>query len=310
MRSLPLGRSGLRVSALTLGTLGWGTDVEPETAREQLEAYVAGGGHTLDTAHGYGLGETEQIIGDLTREVVDRDDLTIITKAGISRTTGDRVVDTSRGTLMRQLDLSLERMRTSYVDLWLVHTWSDEPALEETLSALEWAVSTGRARYVGVSNYQGWQMTRAHALLQQARVSLVANEIEYSLLRREAEQEVCPAAAHLGVGLLAWSPLARGALTGKYRHNVPADSRAAQRPSLLEPYLDDHSRAVVEAVSTAADGLGVTPAEVALGWLTARPSVAAAVIGARTVTQLRSALKAVDLVVPDQVTQALDEVSG
>ncbi|MDE9366514.1 aldo/keto reductase [Luteipulveratus sp. YIM 133132] len=310
MRLSPLGRSGLRVSALTLGTLGWGGDVDPEGAREQLETYVAAGGTTVDTAHGYGLGETEEIVGSLLDDVVPREELTIITKAGISRTSGSRVVDTSRGALMHQLDLSLRRMGTEYVDLWLVHTWSDEPALEETLSALEWAVTTGRARYVGVSNYQGWQMTRALSLLEQCRVPLVANEIEYSLLRREAEQETVPAAVALGVGLLAWSPLARGALTGKYRRSVPADSRAAQRPALLEPYLDGHARAVIEAVCTAAEGLGVSPAEVSLAWLTSRPAVSAAVIGARTLPQLRSALGAADLGVPDQVTSALDEVSS
>ncbi|AKU17027.1 aldo/keto reductase [Luteipulveratus mongoliensis] len=310
MRHTPLGRSGLRVSTLTLGTLGWGTDVDVDSAREHLTTYAEAGGTTIDTAHGYGLGQTEEIVGALIGDVIPREDVTIITKAGISRTSGDRVVDTSRGALMRQLDTSLSRMRTDHVDLWLVHTWSDEPALEETLSALEWAVTSGRARYVGVSNYLAWQMARAYSLLELARVPLVANEIEYNLLRRDAEHETVAAAEALGIGLLAWSPLARGALTGKYRHNVPADSRAAGRPALLEPYLDGHARAVIEAVCTAADGLGASPGEVALAWLTGRPQVSGAVIGARTLAQLTSALKATELAVPDQVIQALDEVSA
>lgn len=309
MQRSPLGRSGLTVSRLALGTMGWGGDVDAESAHDQLTTYVEAGGATIDTAHGYGLGASEEILGGLLGDVVPREDLTIITKAGISRASGQRVVDTSRGTLMRQLETSLSRLRTDHVDLWLVHTWSDEPALEETLSALEWAVTSGRARYVGVSNYQGWQLARAYSLLERARVPLVANEVEYNLLRREVETEVVPAALSLGAGVLAWSPLARGALSGKYRHSIPADSRAAAQPALLEPYLDDHARAVVEAVCTAADGLGVSPAEVALGWLTSKPGVSGAVIGARTLPQLRSLVKAAELAVPDQVVQALDEVS-
>ena len=162
---------------------------------------------------------------------------------------------------MSQLDTSLERLGTDHVDLWLVHTWCDDVPLTETLSALEWAVGTGRARYVGVSNYTGWQSARALTLLEQARVPLVANEIEYSLVNRTAEHELVSAAQALGFGLLPWSPLGRGVLTGKYRHGIPADSRAASRdfPRFTERYLDERSANIVEAVAIAAQGLGVSP---------------------------------------------------
>lgn len=309
MRRSRLGRSGLHVSPLTLGTAGWGDQVDDDEARRITEAYLTAGGTSFSAAHAYGGGEAEQMLGRLLDDVVSRDEVVITTKAGIGRTAGGRVVDTSRGGLLGQLDTSLSRLRTDHVDLWLVHTWSDEVPLEETLSALEHAVTSGKARYVGVSNYLGWQLARAATLLQTVRVPLVADEVELSLLQREAQHDTVPAAEHLGVGLLAWSPLGKGALTGKYRHTVPADSRAARRPEAMAPYLDDTSRAVVEAVSTAAEGLAVTAAEVALAWVLAQPTVAGALIGPRSTTQLAPLLRATDLQIPAQVREALDEVS-
>ena len=309
MRRSRLGRSGLHLSPLTLGTAGWGDQVDDDEARRITEAYLSAGGASFSTAHAYGAGEAEQMLGRLLDDVVSRDEVVITTKAGVGRTAGGRVVDTSRGGLLGQLDTSLSRLRTDHVDLWMVHTWSDDVPLEETLSALEHAVTSGKARYVGVSNYLGWQLARAATLLQTARVPLVADEVELSLLQRAAQDDTVPAAEHLGVGLLAWSPLGRGALTGKYRHTVPADSRAARRPEAMAPYLDDTSRAVVEAVSTAAEGLAVTAAEVALAWVLAQPTVASALVGPRTATQLAPLLRATDLQIPAQVREALDEVS-
>jgi aryl-alcohol dehydrogenase-like predicted oxidoreductase len=242
---------------------------------------------------------------------VARDELVLCSKAGISRATGERVVDTSRGTLMRQLETSLQRLGTDHLDLWLVHAWSDDAPLEETLSALEWAVASGRARYVGVSNYSGWQTARAFSLLQTARVPLVANEVEYSLLCRLPEDELVPAATALGFGLLPWSPLGRGVLTGKYRHGIPAQSRAASSAfaGFTQRYLDDESAQVVEAVATAAQGLGCSAAEVALAWVRDRPGVAAPVVGARTSAQLRTLIGAEDFELPSEITEALDDVS-
>ncbi len=289
----------------------WGGGTSPEDARDQLEMFVAAGGDLVDTAHGYGDGAAEEILGGLVGSAVDREDLLLCSKAGISRRTGQRVVDTSRGALMAQLDTSLRRLGTDHLDLWLVHTWSDEVPLAESLSALEWAVTTGRARYVGVSNYSGWQVARAASLLESARVPLVADQVEYSLLCRVPEDELVPASAALGFGLLAWSPLGRGVLTGKYRHGIPADSRAASPhfPGFAQRYLDEESAQVVEAVATAAQGLGCSSAEAALAWLRDRPGVTAPVVGARTVTQLRSLIGTEDLELPAEIVHALDDVS-
>ncbi|GAB3081831.1 aldo/keto reductase [Pedococcus soli] len=306
-----MGTSGLSVSRLALGTMTWGRTTDEENAREQLRTFLDAGGNLLDTAHGYSDGAAEEIIGRLMGDAVDREDVVLCTKSGISRRSGQRVVDTSRHSLLRQLDTSLERLGTDHVDLWLVHTWSDEAPLTETLSALEWAVATGRARYVGVSNFSGWQSARAFSLLEQARVPLVANEVEYSLVNRNPEPDLLEAAQALGFGILPWSPLGRGVLTGKYRHGIPADSRAASRdfPRFTARYLDDRSTNIVEALAIAAKGLEVSTTEVALAWVRDRPGVVSPVVGARTTAQLRTSLASEQLELPAELVAALDEVS-
>jgi aryl-alcohol dehydrogenase-like predicted oxidoreductase len=312
MQHRRLGSSGLIVSALALGTMTWGNSVDIHEAADHVRTFTEEGGTLVDTAYGYGGGAAESMLGTILRESVARDDLVVCTKAGICRRNGERHVDVSRRGLMRQLDSSLDRLGTDHVDLWLAHTWSDEAPLTETLSALEWAVTTGRARYVGVSNYSGWQSARAVSLLEQARVPLVANEVEYSLVRRDAETEVAPAAEALGFGLLAWSPLGRGVLTGKYRHGIPSGSRAGSSdfPNFAARFLDEHSARVVEGLVTAGQGLGVSPTEIALAWVRDRPGVTAPIVGVRTASQLRTALASVDLELPAEIERALDDVSG
>jgi len=306
-----MGRSGLSVSRLALGTMAWGVGTPIEDARDQLKTYLAAGGDFVDTAYGYGEGASEEALGAMLGDLVPREDLVICTKAGISRQTGTRMVDTSRRTLMHQLETSLKRIGTPYVDLWLVHTWSDDTPLEETLSALEWAVTSGRARYVGVSNYSGWQTAHAATLMSQSRIPLVANEIEYSLLNRLPEDELASAAQALGFGLLPWSPLGRGVLTGKYRHGIPADSRAASRDfnGLAGLNLTEESGQIVDAVAIAAHGMNVSPAEIALAWVRDRPGVVAPIVGARTTAQLRTALSSEDLELPTELVEALNDVS-
>jgi aryl-alcohol dehydrogenase-like predicted oxidoreductase len=182
-----LGTSGLAVSRLGLGTMAWGTRTSPEDARDLLTAFRSAGGTLVDTAHGYAGGAAEDLLGDLL-EGPDRDEVVLVTKSGVSRATGNRVVDCSRRALMHQLDTSLRRLRTDHVDVWLAHTWDDHTPIEETVSALVWAVETGRARYVGVSNHVGWQAARTMSLLAASGVPLVANSVEYSLVARTPER--------------------------------------------------------------------------------------------------------------------------
>jgi aryl-alcohol dehydrogenase-like predicted oxidoreductase len=307
-----VGRSGLRVSRLGLGTLTWGRDTDEHEAADQLKQFVDVGGTLIDTAASYGEGAAEELLGLLVDGAVPRSELVICTKAGVSRRDGVRRLDTSRRAMLADLDASLQRLETDHVDVWLVHAWSDEAPLEETLSALQHAVVSGRTRYVGLSNYSGWQTARAATLLQQAGVPAVAVELEYSLVQRGVEREVLPGSQALGMGLFAWSPLGRGVLTGKYRGGTPADSRGASPhlSAFVGQYLDAGSRQVVDAVVTAADGLGCSPVEVALAWVRDRPGVASVLVGARTAAQLQASLTSEEVELPAQITAVLDEVSA
>lgn len=309
-----VGRTGLKVSRLGLGTLTWGRDTDEHEAREQLAAFTEAGGTLIDTAAGYGDGASEELIGSLIGDVVTRDEIVIATKAGISRVRGGRELNASRGYLLSTLESSLRRLGVDHVDLWQVHTWVDGTPLDETLSALDYAVSTGRASYVGVSNYTGWQSAQA-ATWQSAvpgRARLASNQVEYSLLNRAVESEVIPAADALGMGILPWSPLGRGILTGKYRTGTPADSRAAS-PHFSEfvgTYLNDRNSRIVEAVARAAEGLNWSPLEVALTWVRDRPGVTAPIVGARTAAQLRGSLTVEECELPAEIIEALDDVSS
>lgn len=309
-----LGRSGLRVSRLGLGTMTWGRDTDEHEARDQLVAFVEAGGTLLDTAAAYAEGVSEQMIGALVGDVVPREDVVLATKAGLEARGGKLRYDTSRRALLAGLDGSLRRLGVDHVDLWQVHTWHDGAPLEETLAALDHAVTSGRAAYVGISNYAGWQTARA-ATWQDAvpgRAPIVSTQVEYSLLNRDVEDEVLPAAAALGLGVLPWSPLGRGVLTGKYRTGTPSDSRAAtsQFSRFVGHYLEDRSAGIVEGVVRAAEGLGWSPAEVALVWVRDRPGVTAPIVGARTAAQLRSTLGVEELALPPEISQALDDVSA
>ncbi|QBR91135.1 aldo/keto reductase [Nocardioides euryhalodurans] len=307
-----LGHTGLSVSRLGLGTAMWGTQVDEHEARDLLGTYVDAGGTLVDTAVMYGAGASEELLGRLMGEV-GREQLVVASKGGFRAGPDGPVRDTSRRTLLQNLDTSLERLRTDHVDLWQVHVWSDAAPVEETMAALDQAVTSGRARYVGVCNYAGWQLAQA-ATWQRAipgRVPLASTQEEYSLLNRDLEREVLPAARSTGLGVLPYSPLGGGVLTGKYRTGTPAHSRGAGRLSAsVDRYLDDHGRAVVEGVARAADGLGWTPLQVALVWVRDRPGVTAPIVGARTATQLKDVLGVEGLTLPPEIVAALDDVSG
>lgn len=307
-----MGGSGLKVSHLGLGTMTWGSETDADEAAAQLVAFRDAGGTLVDTAVSYGFGEAERILGQLVADVVPRSELVIATKAGITRTGDERHVDASRGALLRRLDESLRKLGTDYIDLWYVHYIDDSVPHEETLSALDAAVASGKVRYVGVSNYSGWRVARA-ATWQRAvpgRAPIVANQVRYSLLDRGVEREVVPACDVLGVGVLPYSPLGGGVLTGKYRGGVPTDSRAAVGGGNLASMQRPGAVGVVEAVATAAEGLASSPVAVALAWLRDRPGVTAPILGARTLGQLTAALASESLDLPYEICQALDDVSA
>jgi aryl-alcohol dehydrogenase-like predicted oxidoreductase len=291
----------------------WGRDTDEIEAADQCRAFLDAGGNFLDTAATYGDGDSERVIGGLIGTLFNRDDVIIATKAGINFADGTRRVDASRHSLIAELDRSLNRLGTDFVDIWQIHNWDEITPLDDTLSALDYAYTTGRARYVGVSNYSGWQLARA-ATKQQSnsmKAPLTTIQGEYSLLNRNAEFEIIDAAVECGLGFLAWAPLARGVLTGKYRKGIPSDSRGAAPhfAKHIEPYLDSRSAKIVEAVTVAAEGLGFSPLEVALAWVRDAPGVTSSLIGARTGAQLRGVLKSEEISLPEIVRTALDEIS-
>ncbi|CAB4810866.1 unannotated protein [freshwater metagenome] len=307
------GKSGLMLSRIGLGTMTWGRDTDEHEAADQCRAFLDAGGNFLDTAAVYGDGDSERVIGGLIGTLFDRNDVVIASKAGLSFPDGVRTVDNSRSALIAQLENSLQRLNTDHLDLWQVHTWDPKNPLDDTLSALDYAYASGKARYVGISNFSGWQsaraITRQEVIANKAPITTIQNE--YSLLNRKIEEDLIDAVSSLDIGLLAWSPLGRGVLTGKYRRGIPSDSRAATPhfSSFVEPYLSDKQTQIVEAVCVAADGLGYSPLEVALAWVRDAPAVTSVILGARTGAQLRGALSSEEVVLPDVVRSALNEVS-
>ncbi len=298
-----VGRSGLRVSRLGLGTMTWGRDTDADEAAGQLEAFVDAGGTFIDTSNIYGDGDAESILGTLIPDVIPRYKVVLATT-----TVG---TGAGRGSLISALDASLQRLGTDHVDLWQVHGWDVATPFEETCAALAWAVTTGRARYIGVSGYHGWQVATAAGELGHLGVPMTSVETEYSLVERDPEVSIWPAAAARRAGLLAWAPLGRGVLTGKYRHGTPADSRGASPhfARYVGRHRTDVAARIVEAVATAADGLGTSPLAVACAWVRDRPGVASAVVGARDAAQLLGALATEAIVLPPEITAALNDVS-
>ena len=308
MQQRYVGNSGLRVSSLSLGTMSWARETDEQDASELLRSFVDAGGTVIDTAASYADGQAEALLGSMLGDVVSRSEVVISTKAGVSTSDDRRSVDTSRNGMLSGLDASLARLGTDYVDIWFAQAWDANVPLEETLSALEFAVRTGRARYAGVSNFSGWQTAKAAAV---AGFPLVASQSEYSLLQRKPESELIPAIEDAGLGLFAWAPLGRGVLTGKYRGHIPAESRAAQKrlAGYVEPYLEEPASRIVEAVAMAARGLGRSSIDVALSWLLSQHGVATAIVGARSPVQLKEILNSQLTHVPAEIARALEDVS-
>lgn len=305
---------GVSISRLGLGTMTWGRDTDENEAAQQLQEFIEAGGNLVDTAAIYGDGDAERVLGGFIGTLVKRDNIFVATKAGVSFKDGTRQVSNSRNDLITDLDKSLNRLNVDHIDLWQIHAWDSSTPIEETLSALDYATSSGKARYVGVCNFNGWQLARSATLQNPifGKAAIVSTQNEYSLLNRRAEHELIPAAESLGLGFISWSPLGRGVLTGKYRNGVPSDSRGASPhfANFVDAYLSERASKIVEAVCIAADGLGYSPLEVALSWVRDAPGVTSALIGARTGAQLRGILTVEQIVLPQQVRQALDEVSA
>ncbi|GAB3928743.1 oxidoreductase [Microlunatus endophyticus] len=313
MLTRPFGRSGLVVGRLALGTWTFGEQTPAEDAAQQIRTFFDAGGTLIDTADVYAATRSESILGEILSSY-DRDSFVLATKAFGRTKPGPMGEGRSRGHLLSALDASLRRLRVDYLDLWQIHAYGGTavPA-EETLAALDTAVASGKVRYVGVSNYRAWQLTFAATRQSLTRQPpIISNQVEYSLLKREPENELVDAADFLGVGILAWSPLGRGVLTGKYRSGTPEGSRAdtPQWKDFVNPLIGGPSDQIVDAVTDAANELGTSPANVALSWVRDRPGVTAPIIGARTNEQLVANLESESLTLPTEIATKLTALSS
>lgn len=311
MRRRRVGGSGLEVSRIGLGTMTWGEGTDLDSATAQLTAFVDAGGSLVETADGYGDGAAQETLGAVLAASVPREYVVI---AGRATLPGGPLGDgAARGALLTGLESTLKRLGTDHLDLWQLPAWDASVPLDETLSAVQVAVMSGKARYAGLVAPKGWQLAtvaeRGRAL--GAITVPVSAQVEYSLLARDVEAELLPAALHHGVGLLAWAPLGRGVLTGKYADGTPADSRGASAAlaSYVEARRTERSARIVQSVLTAADGLGTSPLAVALAWVRDLPGVASAVVGARDAAQLAASMATESVTLPAEIRAALDDVS-
>jgi aryl-alcohol dehydrogenase-like predicted oxidoreductase len=311
---ITLGRSGLRVSPLTLGTMtfgeDWGWGATPETSEAILAEYLDLGGNVVDTANMYTNGHSEKIVGDFfaARRGL-RDRVVLSTKFFGNLYPGDpNGGGAGRKALIAQLEQSLRRLRTDYVDLYWLHNWDRRAPIEETLRALDDLVAAGKIRYIGFSDLPAWVAAEAQTLARfRGWAPITALQLEYSLLERTPEGELLPMAQELGIGVLPWSPLRSGQLSGKYlRDNgTPTDSR---RVGLIDgPTERDWD--VIEAVAQVAGELGVSSAEVALAWVRSRPAITSTLIGARTLEQLRSNLASLQVTLAPEQLATLERPS-
>jgi aryl-alcohol dehydrogenase-like predicted oxidoreductase len=313
-----LGGTGTIVSSLCLGTMTFGNESSEEVSHAQLDRFLEQGGNFVDTANVYSRGVSEEIIGRwLTKRPGVRDQVVIATKGRFSMGEGPNDVGLSRVGLTRALEASLRRLQVDSVDLYQAHAWDALTPLEETLRFFDDAVRAGKIRYAGVSNFLGWQLQKAAMLTDFLGLAPIATlQPQYNLLVREIEFELTDVCENENIGILPWSPLAGGWLTGKYRRDeVPTGpSRLGDDPERgMEAYGPRNSQErtwqVIDAVRKIAEARGVSMAQVALAWTADRPAVTSVILGARTVEQLDDNLAAAGLHLSEEETQLLDEAS-
>jgi aryl-alcohol dehydrogenase-like predicted oxidoreductase len=318
MEHRTLGRTGTLVSTLCLGTMTFGAETDAEEAHAQLDLYVERDGNLIDTADVYSTGISEEIIGDWLRHRPGaRSQVVIATKGRFPMGSGPNDAGLSRVHLTRALEASLRRLGTDHIDLYQAHAWDPLTPIEETLRFYDDALRAGRIRYAGVSNFTGWQLQKAALLTQHLKLApVVTLQPQYNLLARDIEWELIPVCQNEGIGVLPWSPLAGGWLTGKYHRNrAPTGAtRLGENPERgVEAYdrrNTERTWQVVDAVRTVAERRGVSMGVVALAWLLDRPAVTSVILGARTLEQLDDNLGAAGIHLSAEETALLDQASA
>lgn len=312
-----LGSTGTVVSAQCLGTMTFGKESDEATAHAQLDRFLEHGGNFVDTADVYSAGRSEEIIGRWLASLPGaRDKVVLATKGRFPMGGGPNDAGLSRTHLGRALDASLRRLGVDHVDLYQAHAWDPLTPIEETLGFLDDAVRAGKIRYAGVSNFTGWQLQKA-ALLAGDAAPIVTLQPQYNLLVRDIEFELVDVCVHEGIGILPWSPLAGGWLTGKYtRDEAPSGAtRLGEDPARgMEAYgpraAQERTWRIIDAVRRVADDRGVPMSQVALAWVAGRPAVTSVILGARTLDQLDDNLGAADLHLTDEETTFLTDASA
>jgi aryl-alcohol dehydrogenase-like predicted oxidoreductase len=314
-----LGRSGLRVSTITLGTMGFGGtgwasavgSLDVEGARKQIAMARDAGVNLIDTADVYSNGLSEEIVGKALGS--DRDDVLLATKVRMPMGSGPNDAGLSRHHIIRGAEASLRRLGTDWIDLYQVHEWDGQTPLEETLAALDSLVQSGKVRYIGASNYAAWHLMKALGISERDGLSrFVSQQIYYSLQARDAETELVPVSIDQGLGILVWSPIAGGLLSGKYRRGVDAPAGSRHLGEWDEPPVHDEDKLydTIEALVGIGEARGVSAARVALAYLLHKPAVTSLIVGARTEEQLADNLAAAELALTDEEVATLDDVSG
>jgi len=314
-----LGSSGLRVSTIPLGTMGWGGrgwasavgKIGVEGARRQIDLALDAGVNMIDTADVYSEGLSEEILGEALG--ARRDQVLIATRARMPMGQGPNDAGLSRHHIVRAAEASLRRLGTDHIDLYQVHEWDGQTPLEETLSALHALVTSGKVRYIGASNYAGWQLMKALWTSERRGFErFVSQQINYSLQARDAEYELIPLTLDQGLGVLVWSPLAGGLLSGKYRRGADAPEGTRRFEGWSEPpvYDEDRLYATIDELVAISAELDVSPAQVALAYLIGKPGITSLIVGARTEEQLADNLAAADLVLSAEQMKRLDDVSA
>ncbi|QBI21669.1 aldo/keto reductase [Egibacter rhizosphaerae] len=316
MQQRLLGPTGLAVSEFALGTMTFGAESDEQQSRAQLDRYVEAGGTLIDTADVYQRGESERIVGRWLSERRDREDLVVATKARMPMGDGPNQRGLSKAWLHRAVDASLTRLQVAHIDLYQAHCWDPATPIEETLEALDELVTAGKVRYVGVSNFTGWQLQRAVLVARyEGRPPIVSLQPQYNLLDRHIEWELLPLCEDEGLGVLPWSPLGGGWLTGKYRRDEgpTGATRLGEDPQRGVEAWDARNTprtwALLEALRDVAQAHGTSMSRVALRWVTDRPAVASTILGARTVDQLDDNLAASELILDADAVAELDRHS-
>lgn len=314
-----LGRSGLKVSTLTVGTMtfggkGWAKtvgDLGVNEARRLVDLCLDAGVNLIDTADVYSQGVSEEIIGEITGGK-RKNGVLIATKARFPMGDGPNDAGSSRHHLIRACEASLKRLKTDVIDLYQLHEWDGQTPLEETMEALDMLVRQGKVRYIGCSNFSGWHIMKALGVsAADHRQRFVSQQIHYTLESRDAEYELLPISIDQGLGVLVWSPLAGGLLSGKHRRNKTAEG-SRQLAGWDEPPIRDEDRlwAIVDTLVDIAENRSVSAAQIALAWLIGRKAVTSVIIGGRTEAQFRDNLASADLVLTDEERRRLDAVSA